>query len=418
LAHVHPEDLLAALLERISDALAVDTAVLLVLDDSNEGDVLVCRASVGLPPPAAHPPIALGQGFAGGIAADRRARVVDDVLRVDALDPLAYAHGVRTMLGVPLVVEGRLLGVLHVGSRRERNFTGDDVELLRLVADRAGLAVDRARLVEAERAAREDAAAAAAALRVREEVFSVAAHELKTPVTSLRGHAQLILRRLDRDTSPVHGGPLAGLSADGQAALDRLHASLRVIDAQAVKLTRLIERLLDATRLESGRLILDPQRADLRQLARDVAQAIQPTADRHTLVVDARAPVVATVDALRLEQVLINLIENAVKFSPAGGEVHVVVAPAGADAATIAVRDHGVGIPVERRAHIFDRFFQAHGEGHLGGVGLGLYVSKQIVELHGGTIAAEFPEDGGTRFVVTLPLRQPGPNVPAADARA
>jgi signal transduction histidine kinase len=106
---------------------------------------------------------------------------------------------------------------------------------------------------------------------------------------------------------------------------------------------------------------------------------------------------------MRLEQVLTNLLDNAIKYSPEGTEVEVTLAPVESDMVELTVRDHGSGIPVENREQLFQRFYQAHANGHQGGMGLGLYISRQIVELHGGTIDAEFPTDGGTRFVVRLP---------------
>ena len=119
--------------------------------------------------------------------------------------------------------------------------------------------------------------------------------------------------------------------------------------------------------------------------------------------VHAHASVKTLVDPLRLEQVLMNLIDNAIRYSPEGGSIEIEVAQPAPDRVRLAVRDHGIGIPPEKRAHIFDRFYQAHAGTHLVGLGLGLYISRQIVELHGGRIEAEFPPDGGTRFVVSLP---------------
>ena len=101
---------------------------------------------------------------------------------------------------------------------------------------------------------------------------------------------------------------------------------------------------------------------------------------------------------------LINLIDNAIKYSPDGGPVTVEVSTPDPAAVQISVTDRGMGIPIEHRAHIFVRFYQAHSRSYLGGMGLGLYISREIVELHGGQIRAEFPEAGGTRFIVTLPL--------------
>jgi signal transduction histidine kinase len=119
------------------------------------------------------------------------------------------------------------------------------------------------------------------------------------------------------------------------------------------------------------------------------------------------------VDPLRLEQVVTNLLDNAVKYSPNGGAIKVTLAlrrarDTAADWAELSVRDYGLGIPPEQRGQIFERFYQAHGNGHKSGLGLGLYISRQIVELHGGEICAEFPPDGGTRFVVRLPI-EPAP---------
>ena len=112
----------------------------------------------------------------------------------------------------------------------------------------------------------------------------------------------------------------------------------------------------------------------------------------------------AWVDPLRLEQVLSNLVGNAIKYSPDGGPIALTLAvdPGGATV-RLAVRDWGLGIPEERRAHIFDRFYQAHADHHRSGLGLGLYISREIVALHGGRLEAEFPADGGARFIVTLP---------------
>ena len=122
------------------------------------------------------------------------------------------------------------------------------------------------------------------------------------------------------------------------------------------------------------------------------------------MTVSAPEALEACLDSLRVEQVLCNLLENAVKYSPDGGRIEVTLSQHGPAAAELSVRDGGLGIPPEKRARIFERFYQAHGEGHRSGLGLGLFISRQIVELHGGEIWAEFPDDGGARFRVRLPL--------------
>jgi signal transduction histidine kinase len=121
--------------------------------------------------------------------------------------------------------------------------------------------------------------------------------------------------------------------------------------------------------------------------------------------VRAPATLPALVDSLRLEQVVTNLLDNAIKFSPAGGQIDVELSEPAPGMGRLAVTDHGIGIPPERRQHIFERFYQAHDGDHVAGLGLGLYISRQIVELHGGAIEPEFPPEGGCRFTIDLPTQ-------------
>ena len=138
-----------------------------------------------------------------------------------------------------------------------------------------------------------------------------------------------------------------------------------------------------------------------------IVQLMQHTTDQHTLIFTAPDVCPARVDPIRFEQVVTNLVGNAVKYSPGGGSVEITLSAPDPHYIQLVVRDWGLGIPVERRGKLFDLFYQAHGEGHFGGLGLGLYVSRQIVELHGGTIDAEFPS-GGSRFIVSLPATSAG----------
>ena len=229
------------------------------------------------------------------------------------------------------------------------------------------------------------------ALRLRDEFLSIAAHELRTPLATVKGHAQMALRRLERA---------------GQLEPERAAEALRAIAGQSDKLNRLLSQLLDISRLEGGKLALERQPTDVVALVEQVVSATQARDEGHAITLAAPPSIEAEVDPLRLEQVLTNLLDNAIKYSPDGGPIEVAVSRSMGDALEIAVRDHGVGIPAEKRALIFERFYQAHGNGHKSGLGLGLYVSREIVELHGGEITAEFPSDGGSRFVVGLPSRE------------
>ena len=246
---------------------------------------------------------------------------------------------------------------------------------------------ERERLLVQERAAREQAEEA---VRTRTEFLSVAAHELKTPITSLRVFAELLLRQMD---------------TRGAVDPKRLRMALETIEQQSSRLSRLIDQLLDLSRIEGGRLSLSQEMADLMALVRMVAGATQARTARHTILLEGPETAPAYVDTLRVEQVLTNLLDNAVKYSPEGGEIVVAVGAPDADRVQIAVRDRGIGIPAERQGRVFDRFYQVHENNSTSGMGLGLYISRQIVDLHGGQIAVSSPPDGGTCFTVTWPAR-------------
>lgn len=240
-------------------------------------------------------------------------------------------------------------------------------------------------LYETERAAR---AEAEAAIRARDEFLAVAAHELKTPMTSLQAAVQFLLRQDE-----------PGAARDPQ----QLARTLRLIEEQTRKLGRLVSHLLETSRIDVGKMTLSPTVEDLAALVSALADQAQARARQHRLVVTAPPELRARVDAPGIERVVANLLDNAIKFSPDGGPIEVDLSAPDAETVLLTVRDHGIGVPVERRGSMFDRFHQAHGESYRSGLGLGLYVSRTIVELHGGTIRAEFPPDGGTRIVVRLP---------------
>jgi signal transduction histidine kinase len=231
---------------------------------------------------------------------------------------------------------------------------------------------------------------AEAAVRVRDEFFSVASHELKTPITALLGNSQLVLRRLAR-TGTFD---------------DRDRRSLEVIAEQAHRLNRLVGALLDHSRIQAGRLTIERAPVDLAEVLRRAADEIRPTLAAHTLNLELPpAPLVVLGDDVRLTQVIQNLVGNAVKYSPAGGPVDVRLAQDG-DAAEISVVDRGLGIPATALPHLFQQFYRAPNvDAHsIAGLGIGLYVIHQIVTQHGGSVAAASVEGHGSTFTVRLPL--------------
>jgi PAS domain S-box-containing protein len=287
---------------------------------------------------------------------------------------------------IPLVTRTGVAGALTLVVLPTRTpFQAADLNLAEHLARRCALAVDNSRLYREARAA----------VSLRDEFLSIAAHELKTPMTSLRGYAQLLGREFER----------------GHAAnAERARRAAQTIQVQSDKLARLVSQLLDVSRLQSGKLAIERTPTDVSGFLREIVEGARTQLKEHTLVARLPGELWAAIDPLRIEQVVTNLIDNAIKYSPDGGQIDITLdCDRSSDALRIVVRDHGVGVPSEHRAHIFDRFYQAHAGGPLtsmAGMGLGLYISRQIVELHDGTIEAEFPEDGGTRFVITLPLTE------------
>ena len=240
-------------------------------------------------------------------------------------------------------------------------------------------------------------AAARARAAALNEYFAVAAHELRTPVTSMRGFAQVLRRLFDAGEDGVPRDP------------QRARRAAQQLERQTVRLVKLIDQLLDVSAMEHGAFVLHPQQTDLVELVERVVEALRITTDEHQITVRTAGPVCAVVDPLRLEQVLTNLVGNAIKHTE-GGRIVVAVAqrstPEG-ERVRLSVRDHGEGVAPEERERIFERFHQAHLHRHyVPGLGLGLYVSQQIVHRHGGRISIETPSGGGTRFVVDLPVGQ------------
>lgn len=267
----------------------------------------------------------------------------------------------------------------------------DEEERLRSVA----LLQHKAQALEAEiegrrameLALREKDRALIAASAARNAFVSAAAHELKTPVTGLTAFAELLLRdaRRKREISP-----------------ERLSMALEAIERQTGKLDRLVACLLDAAEIDAGTLRIEPAPTDLAALVRREL-ARQGAGAAHTFAYDGPERLDAVVDGARFGHVVGELLDNAVKFSPDGSRVAVQLGTDGEGGIRLSIADEGAGIPPDQREAVFGRFAQAHGTRHLAGLGLGLYVSRAIVELHGGLVWIESPERGGTRFVVTLP---------------
>jgi PAS domain S-box-containing protein len=300
--------------------------------------------------------------------------------------------GVRSMLCVPIEGRSGVDGVLMLFSTSDPHRYGpEDVVLAEDLAGRAAVSLENGRLLFE----------ALDAVRARDDFLAVAAHELRTPLTSLLLQTQLLDRAITR-----------GLP---DAALARRNVS--VIEAQARRLSTLLDGLLDVTRLASKRLWLRTEELDLHELLESVLRAMNPELQRSGCAVAVTTPerVMGRWDRLRVEQVLTNLLTNAMKFG-AGHPIEVSVQETAAQA-IIAVRDHGMGISKVDQARIFERFERAVSTRHFGGLGLGLYISAQIVRAHHGSLRVDSEPGQGAVFTVTLPRALERP-LGAADAAA
>jgi two-component system phosphate regulon sensor histidine kinase PhoR len=228
--------------------------------------------------------------------------------------------------------------------------------------------------------------------RIKEDFLSIAAHELKTPITALKGYTQLTLRRIG--DLPELGGA---------------RRYLHTIDEQADRIGGLVQKLLDVSRIHTGKLDLQWSEFDLHKLVTATAERVRLISPSHTVALDG-APVMVVADMQRIEQVIYNLLENAAKYSPDGGVIRVELETS-ATRALVTVSDQGLGIPAEKLPYIFDRWYQAHDgtHGDFGGMGLGLYICKEIVERHGGYMWARSDEQGGSTIGFAIPLRPPQP---------
>ncbi|MEO7910142.1 MAG: PAS domain S-box protein [Roseiflexaceae bacterium] len=226
--------------------------------------------------------------------------------------------------------------------------------------------------------------------RLRDSFLTILAHELRTPLTSLLGNAKLLLRRGERE---------GDLSERGQR-------NVKVIVNQATRLNDMISLQLDISRLHIGQLRIERTPLDVGAVARQVVDEFLPTLVMHTLVyTGSHTPMLIEGDPLRLIQVLQNLIQNAIKYSPAGGAVQIKVERHDTTV-RVAVSDNGVGIPQEDLPRLFQRFYRASNvdEQHISGLGVGLYIVKELVALHGGTIEVVSEEGRGSTFTMILPL--------------
>jgi signal transduction histidine kinase len=366
--------------------------------DVLEADDRVARVGVAHVDPAKEPMLfELGRRFVDrahdGPAADHLRRAVmagEATLQPEISEEMLLAAGVSdehrqlimeihpcSLVAVPLRVGDRTTGVVSLlMSESGRHYGPDDLTLAEELARRASLAVENARLFHA----------AEQATRARDEMLGVVAHDLRNPLSTIRMAAELLVE--------VGGA---------ERPLER--KQLDIMRRAADRMNRLIGDLLDVKRIESGRLGVEPRPEVVATLVADAVDTLRPLAASSSLRLDAAVPdglPRVMVDPPRVQQVLSNLVGNAIKFTPAGGSI-AVRAELAPDGVCLAVVDTGAGIPTEQLPHIFGRFWQGKRSDRRG-VGLGLAIAKAIVEAHQGRIWVESQVGTGTTFYFTLPV--------------
>jgi signal transduction histidine kinase len=335
------------------------------------------------------------QRTAEAIAAMRAANVQQTVTDIRAL-----------LADMEMITDRQRATLLHTASS---GVTSTQVTLLGATAADIALTLalfalvwhafaERARRLRTERAAR---ATAEEAVALRDEFLSIASHELRTPLTVLRGNIQLLERFLARMAEQD----------------ERVQQSFAIIHRQIARLEALIATMLDVSRIGREQLTIVRDLLDLVALVRTVVDEMRPTAQAQGHPIELITPSDPTLtlyvhgDAPRLEQVLLNLLQNAIKYSPGGGPIHVEMARS-EDWALLCVRDFGMGIPADALPHVFERFYRAPEvrSEHISGMGIGLYVVHEIVVLHGGDVTVRSEHGAGATFIVRLPLAVPQPS--------
>ena len=333
------------------------------------------------------------------LLADARAEKLEEIM-MDSRDRRVFqALQPTSMMMVPLMARGRPLGALTwLRIARTEPYTSDDLGLAEDVAARAAVAIDGARLYRRAERARVEAETANQA---KDEFLAVLSHELRTPLTSMLGWLRLL--------------------RTGHLEPDRTAQALEVVERNTRTQAQLINDLLDVSRIVTGKLQLDVFPVELAPVVDEAVQSARRSAEAKGVALEldvAEAPGRVLGDPLRLGQIVSNLVANAIKFTPAGGQVRVGLGREGGEA-VVTVADTGIGIAPEVLAHVFDRFRQADSTitRRHGGLGLGLAIARHLAQLHGGHVTAESAGLGhGATFTLRLPVSTGAAEPPVAVA--
>ncbi|HEV2801277.1 MAG TPA: PAS domain S-box protein [Pyrinomonadaceae bacterium] len=387
-----PQQVATAVIEQGISSLNAHAGVVVLLDEA--GTELEIVKTVGFPPAvvegwrrfALEAPVPLAD------AVRERLPVLvesfaDYAERYPMLGPLASVTGSSALVALPLTVKGHTRGAMGLSFPRAQAFDEDDRAYMLALAQQCAQALERARLYETEQRLR---AEAETANRLKDEFLATVSHELRTPLTAIVGWSSM-LRTGDFDAATTA-------------------RAIETIQRNALAQTQIIEDLLDVSRIITGKVTLDARPIELGAIIETALDSVRPAATTKGITLKSetkQAERLAVVwgDTARLQQVMWNLLANAVKFTPGGGEVAVSLSRAGGHV-RVAVADTGQGINRDFLPYVFDRFRQADGTitRQHGGLGLGLSIVRHLVELHGGTVSVESAGEGlGATFTIELP---------------
>lgn len=303
-------------------------------------------------------------------------------------DKLAGADQPSAVL--PLIVKDNLIGAFVFSFHTGGPIPLNERAVFSAIATHVAVAIHHAQLYQQAERQRQELQAID---EQKDEFISITSHELKNPMASIKGYADLMLRRSAKNPD------------------DPNRKGLEIISQQVSRMTKLLDQLLDVSRIGMNRLQIERRPADLAAVARRVVDELRATTEDHELRLELHnTPLIGLFDETRIGQAIGNLLSNAIKYSPNGGVIRVRVSGRvndGQREALIAVSDQGIGIPLADRAHLFERFFRAsNADASFPGMGLGLFITRGLVARNGGRIWVESTEGEGTTFYITLPLEQ------------
>ena len=290
--------------------------------------------------------------------------------------------GIKSVIFSPLKSRNKTIGVLTVASS-SKFFNKKDTVLVEELAIRAGITIDKTRLF----------ASAKEALRIRDEFLSIASHELRTPLTSILLNIQLILQKIRR-------------SSPRKIKIEDIIRMLEVSEQQSIRLSKLINDLLNISVVSTGRLEIVSERVNLYKLIKDTVNRFEVQLKKLNtkIIIKNKKEIIGYWDRVRIEQVITNLITNAIKY---GAKKPILIQFEKVnEIVVIKIIDNGIGIRKKDQLDIFDRFKRSVSSRDYKGLGVGLYISKQIIEAHGGNIKVESSLGKGSTFIITLPLQK------------